>query len=104
MGKNNCFCNLRMWGDSNKNRLTSLKLCFSSFLCGLRQFKTFEDHARYFDLGKLWFPTRIRSLLGLYIRQSSTQRKTLNMNISIRFSFQSKSHDDEVAILNGTLG
>ena len=30
--KNICFCNLRMWKGLNKNRLTSLLFCFSSFL------------------------------------------------------------------------
>ena len=35
-GKNNCFCSLRMWKDLDKNQLTSLKLCISSFLCGFR--------------------------------------------------------------------
>ena len=29
---NDCFCRLRIWKD--KNRLTSLQLCFASFLCG----------------------------------------------------------------------
>ena len=32
--KNNCSCSLRMHKDLNKNRLTLLKLCVSSFLCG----------------------------------------------------------------------
>ena len=31
-----CFCNLRMWKDLNKNYLTSIKLCVSSFLYGPR--------------------------------------------------------------------
>ena len=32
----NGFCSLRMWKDLNKNRLTLLKMCVSSFLCGFR--------------------------------------------------------------------
>ena len=35
-GKNNCFYGLRIWKDLDKNQLTSLKLCISSFLCGFR--------------------------------------------------------------------
>ena len=34
--KNNCFCSPRMLKELNKNRLTLLNFCVSSFQCGFR--------------------------------------------------------------------